>query len=102
MRFKQRNIVDVVLLLSLVSTLTVACGPSQPVKPPTTEDAGTASCASACERMRALTCALGQPTKRGASCETVCDNVWANNGGKGFPVACLTNVRTCAEAEACR
>ncbi len=101
---KSKHLVDVVLLLSLATTLQVACAPAPPARPPAEESdaARGPSCSSACERLRALGCMLGQRTPRGATCETVCTRVQTDNDGAGFPVACLAAAKTCAIADACR
>lgn len=101
---KSKHLVDFVLLLSLATTLQVACAAEPPTKRPVEESdaARGPSCSSACERLRALGCMVGQRTPHGASCETVCTRVQADNAGAGFPIACLTAAKTCAIADACR
>lgn len=91
--------------LSLVALAALtACSPSPtPIAPVEPLDAARPpACGSACEHLRALGCTLGKPTPRGASCETVCDNVQVENAGAGFPTACLSTAKTCAAADACR
>jgi hypothetical protein len=104
MKLKSKYVVDVVLVLSLASALTMACSSPPPPVVPDGGDAGTrpATCATACENLRARGCPLGASTPRGATCEQVCENVKVNNGGLGFPARCITAATTCAKADACR
>lgn len=87
-----------------VVSLTTGCSPAPAPRPPVeqSDSARAPSCGSACEHLRALGCAVGKATPRGASCETVCDRIQTDNAGAGFPVACLTAAKTCAIADACR
>ncbi|MDQ2668027.1 MAG: hypothetical protein M3Z05_18795 [Gemmatimonadota bacterium] len=94
-----------VALLIVATTLVAACGPAPAPQAPSVEpEAGAPAmgCGSACTNLRSLHCSLGEPTKKGASCEVVCDNVQVNNAGAGFPVACLTHAKSCDAANACR
>lgn len=90
--------------LLLFGVLAVGCSSAPSPKPPVEQGnaARAPSCGSACEHLRLLGCSIGKVTPRGASCETVCDNVQLQNAGAGFSVACLARAKTCAIADACR
>ena len=101
---KRFNVGDLVLVFLLgVASAGAACVPSpqEPVTPPS-DEAGAASCESACANLQTHHCALGEPTVRGGSCEVFCGNVQENNAGAGFNVSCLARVKTCEDAKACR
>lgn len=85
---------------TLVLLMLYACSPS-PVNP-TNDAEATPNCALACSKMRAMHCPLGQPTAKGASCESVCLNVQQQNMGAGFDATCVANASSCAAADVCR
>jgi hypothetical protein len=64
----------------------------------TVVDSDTASCATACARLRALDCASGTPSPAGVSCEARCE---AYQGFAPWNLACRTGASTCAESDAC-
>lgn len=94
-----------IAILTMATTLVAACGPAPAPQAPSTVEAEAGapnSCTTACTNLRKLHCPLGEPTRKGASCETVCDNVQVNNAGAGFPVVCLTRAKSCEIADTCR
>ena len=82
----------------LALTLTAACEPTHPSPPPYRPNT---SCADACAHRAALGCLDAQPTKKGASCGTVCEEANAS-GLARWPTDCLVATRTCEEGRSCR
>lgn len=91
--------------MGILLFLLAGCPDPRPPRPkplPPEGDAGTATCSTACSNMRSLGCDLGEPTKKGRTCEEVCEAVRGENFGAGFPVGCLTASPSCEEAGRCR
>lgn len=77
-----------------------------PVQPISAADAGTSRatrCSAACQHLRALKCADGQPTPDGATCETFCaaDSAQVAAQLTTKYVTCLAGIKTCAAEAAC-
>lgn len=72
--------------------------PPAPV-PPRAADAGPATCAEVCDRLRELSCIDG-PTPEGARCEEVCGNIM-DSGFLVWDLDCRARAVSCDEIEAC-
>lgn len=67
-----------------------------PLTPGTADD-----CAQACQHLRALGCASGNPTEQGGTCESICQNTETSGYASENP-KCLAAVKSCgAEEDAC-
>ena len=85
----------------LIAILICACSSTQrPLPPPD----GPGDCHTACENLRKIGGCGIVAEDASAACEDTCDEVSANESADGvrFPVGCLTNATTCAEAELCQ
>lgn len=76
--------------------------PTPPVDPPPPPNK-VRDCSTACEHLRGedgsgLDCALGQPSKRGHTCEQDCEIIEAN--GERF-ISCTIDAVSCEDAEHC-
>lgn len=86
-----------VLIGLLLVSLVVSCGAPVP-QPRPLPQAKIESCADACEALRAYGCELGEPTKRGKTCESLCENSKAN----AVPfISCVDGFTSCEAAERC-
>lgn len=91
-------------LTSAILILCVACSPSPEPRPPAPLPADKLeSCHAACMHLRGENgsgwdCDLGKPTKRGITCETVCETMEQN--GQAF-ISCVEGAASCQAAEAC-
>lgn len=93
---------DGVLLFALgLFVLGSRCKPDPVIYRPMPADAGTpADCDAACKHLRALKCPEGEPTAKGASCETVCNNT-EGSGTITLSPACVAQIQTCSEVDSC-
>ncbi len=82
-----------ILPLLLALTLT---GCPDPVTPHTGDPP---TCAVACQHARDLGCAVGTPTPRGATCDTVCESAEAH--GIDFR-GCVGWATRCSDTESCK
>ena len=71
-----------------------------PPIPPQADDPkpGDPTCATACEHLTELECPLAEPTANGKTCVDICENTLTGPDAAHWPVACLTEAKTC---EAC-
>jgi len=92
-----RNSVTMILACTLV-----AAHCEDVVQPgPAPHDAGTpADCKTACDHLRALKCPEGEPTPKGATCETVCNHAEQSGTVTLWP-GCVVKIQTCAEIDSC-
>jgi len=86
--------------LALFVALFVACQ-AEPVTPAPPPYRPNTSVAEACEHLRTLGCREGQPTPKGATCETVYADVNAS-GLARFNADCVVVQASCKDALACR
>jgi hypothetical protein len=91
------------IILSIV-TLLSGCS-SQPKPQPDVpapevldQQQTTLDCSAACEHLREMKCELGQPSRRGKTCEDLC-NTLENNGVKF--ISCTIDADTCDNANNC-
>jgi hypothetical protein len=79
-----------------------SCATYSDITPPVALTPGTqADCAQACQHLRALGCATGNPTQQGGTCEAVCQNAETSGYASENPT-CLAQVKSCgAEEDAC-
>lgn len=90
-------------ILFLFAFLLTACptNPDWPIPaPPPPLDAG-APCATSCERYRQLSCPEGEPTKKGHTCEEVCNNAAKSGNDLAGPSDCTARAQTCKAVEDC-
>jgi hypothetical protein len=76
------------------------CGHVPPMPPPAPMPPGGATCATACARGRALGCDWAKATPSGVECDAVC-TIFEASGTLSYGVECVTNARTCEDAEPC-
>lgn len=84
-----------------LALILLACTPG-PNPPPSRKlpDGSSATCQSACDRLRVLACETAEPTEDGATCEDVCSGSLAA-GYSRLDVACITRAPSCAASEQC-
>jgi hypothetical protein len=93
------------LSLLLAAALLLGCPPPPPCPNcpnPDFPDAGPArsACQRACEHFRELKCEEGEPTKDGATCETVCENMQTSNL-ISYDLDCAAKAPTCDYVDSC-
>lgn len=81
-----------------IAALFAGCSPS-PIPAPPPDASALPGCIEVCTHGRALGCAWAEPTKGGASCETVCG---ANQAVTPWPLDAMAAGSTCAAIEAVR
>ncbi len=86
------------LVLALLA-LACASGPNPPPSR-TLPDGSSATCSSACARLRDLACPTSEPAEDGATCEQVCADSLAVPYSR-LDVACITRAPSCAASEQC-
>jgi hypothetical protein len=68
---------------------------------PTPPAPGAATCTEICARGATLDCAFANPTPKGASCKTVCENLQAS-GLPMWNLACMATAKSCAAMDDCQ
>lgn len=93
----------VVMTTVIVAVLT-SCTPRPPVPPqpiPPNSDSGTEiTCADVCRHLSGMMCPSAEPTKNGATCVEVCENV-QSSGTMTFDMKCLITAPSCKAADEC-
>ena len=84
---------------AFIATL-IGC-PGLPPKPPN-PNGPNPPCAEYCDRVgpNGLKCKQGMPTKKGASCLAVCENV-QGSGFAELDLRCIMQAQSCSEIDLC-
>lgn len=107
---KQREMKFKTTILSAMTiTLCVGCPPPPNPPPQPDGDAGAvedldadvapATCSNWCKRASVLNCSAARPTRGGATCVDVCNNV--QTGPVKWNLRCRISAKTCAAADVC-
>lgn len=93
----------VAVSLVIVAALT-SCTPKPPIPPqpiPPSGDSGAEiTCEEVCRHLSSMMCPSAEPTKKGATCVEVCENV-RSSGTMTFDMKCLITAPSCKAADEC-
>lgn len=90
-----------VVVVGIAGFMLCACPDKPPNPPPVDRDASApATCGDVCTHYRELGCKQGNPTPKGASCETVCEN-YQTSGIAKWNLACRVGVKSCESLDDC-
>ncbi len=91
--------VSLVVVMALTSCTPKPPVPPQPI-PPTADSGAEVTCADACRHLSSMMCPNAEPTKKGATCVEVCENV-QSSGVMKMNLRCLVTSSSCKAADEC-